>query len=125
MPTREIPREEWVAFFDQFSRQHRGTAVTIEVISDEIGAQVEAKMLPFEGIGADLKDRENRIEIAVADLPDHRITHAVIAPAGVWLKQTDEGSDEALEIKAADGAITLVRLSATLSFETLSAVLAP
>ncbi|OLE50804.1 MAG: hypothetical protein AUG51_26320 [Acidobacteria bacterium 13_1_20CM_3_53_8] len=51
---REIPREEWAEFLDIFSRQHEGWLVTVEVLSEEIGAQVEAEGKPLEGITAEL-----------------------------------------------------------------------
>jgi len=41
MPRREIPRDDWVAFFDNFSRQHYGWLSTVEVREAEIGAQIE------------------------------------------------------------------------------------
>ena len=33
--TTEIPRERWVSFFDDFSKQHEGWIVTVEVIVHE------------------------------------------------------------------------------------------
>jgi hypothetical protein len=36
--TRAVPRAEWLMFFDGFSRQHAGWAVTVEVLDGAIGA---------------------------------------------------------------------------------------
>ena len=38
MPTREIPRDEWNAFFEMFSKQHEGWLVTVEVLGRDIGS---------------------------------------------------------------------------------------
>jgi hypothetical protein len=59
MPTREIPREQWNNFFDSFNRQHEGWLATLEVFAPEIGAQQEARDLPFEE-SALTRKRENR-----------------------------------------------------------------
>lgn len=31
MPSREIPQDEWMQFLDEFSRQHAGRFVTIQM----------------------------------------------------------------------------------------------
>ena len=43
MQTREIPREQWIRYFDDFSKNHEGWIVTLEVIGSDIGDQEEAK----------------------------------------------------------------------------------
>ena len=39
--TREIPQEEWRAYFDDFSRDLPDLTATVEVAGKDIGAQVE------------------------------------------------------------------------------------
>ena len=56
MPTQEIPRGEWPTFLDRFSRQHEGWLATLEVLAIDIGAQEQARDLPFEGITATSRD---------------------------------------------------------------------
>ena len=65
MQTRDIPREQWIKFFDDFSWRHEGWIVTLEVLGPDIGNQEEANNLPLVGISADVKARENQIEIIV------------------------------------------------------------
>ena len=55
MSTQEILRNEWAKFFDGFSLRHQGWLVTVEVFGSDIGAQVEARELPLQGITAELK----------------------------------------------------------------------
>lgn len=40
MRTREIKRNEWEKFFKCFNQKHEGWLVTLEILSDVIGAQV-------------------------------------------------------------------------------------
>jgi hypothetical protein len=78
-------------------------------MSEEIGAQTEVRSLPFEGIGADVKDGENRIELTLGDNPSASITHGIVAPKAVYVKQNDAGVEDMLEVQATDGTVTLVR----------------
>lgn len=111
MATREIPRSEWTAFFDQFSRDHLDRTVTVEVIGSEIGDQVLGEEQVFRGISADEKDKENRIEIMVGPAVDTGTTHTVSAPEQVWLKDAEGDAQEVIEIRSADGTTTLVRFT--------------
>lgn len=123
MPTQEIPRKEWVRFFDRFSGQHERWLARVEVIGEDVGAQLEAKDLPLRGISADLKDREDTISITLGEKPDNLITHSIQAASHVRLKQTEEGADEALQIESADGTMTLLRFHSAVLPETLDGIL--
>ncbi|HEV2668281.1 MAG TPA: DUF5335 family protein, partial [Blastocatellia bacterium] len=87
MQTRDIPREQWIRFFDDFSKNHEGWIVTLEVIGTDIGDQEEADRLPLVGISADLKAGENRIEIIVGGRPDADVTRFINGPKHVWVKE--------------------------------------
>jgi hypothetical protein len=122
MKTKQIPRNEWIAFFDSFSRQHEAWRVTLEVFGPEIGDQIEERDLPLEGITAELTESGDHIEIMMGAKPDDHITHTITAPAEVALEQTDEGADVALAIKAADGTTTLLRFHSARLSELVDAV---
>ena len=112
MSTQEIVRQEWQAFFDRFSRQHQGRLVTVEMLGPDLGDLVEARQLPLEGITVEPGDGgETKIEIIIGERPDSHISHTVTAPKRIWLKQTEEGADDALEIESEDHAV-LLRFSA-------------
>ena len=84
MPTREIPRQEWPAFFDCFSKEHQDRPTTIEVVSDDVGDQFEAESEPLVGISVDLKgSAHGAIEVMVGDRPEDNLTHTIVAPAHV------------------------------------------
>jgi hypothetical protein len=123
MSTREIPRDEWVAFFDSFSRQHEGWLASVEVFGLEFGAQEEAHELPLRGIIADLKGGDDdTISIIAGDRPEDHVTHTVVAPKRVRLEETAEGGHRALEIVAASGVTTLLRFRSAVLPEMVDGV---
>ena len=108
MQTRDIPREQWVRFFDDFSKNHEGWIVTMEVLGADIGDQEEANNLPLVGISADVKARENRVEIIVGGRPDVDLTRFIERPKHVWVKEPRLPGDEAMEIESEDGIKTIL-----------------
>jgi hypothetical protein len=104
MPTREIPREEWKAFCDRFSREHEGWLATVEILDETLGAQVEAEDLPLEGISASSKGSGGEaIEIFLRAEPEGTLTHSVPDPTRLWVQSTEAGAERALEVEAAAG----------------------
>ena len=110
MKTKEIPKEEWGKFFDNFSRRHEGWEVTLEILGAEIGAQVEERELAFQGIVDEWDEiKGNEIMIMAGARPDDHITHTIGNATQVSLEQTEGGADVALAIKSADGLTALLR----------------
>jgi Family of unknown function (DUF5335) len=108
MQTRDIPREQWIRFFDDFSKNHEGWIVTLEVLGADIGDQEETNNLPLVGISADVKARENRVEIIVGGRPDADVTRFIERPKHVWVKEPRLPGDEAMEIESEDGIKTIL-----------------
>ncbi len=109
MPTRDIPRDQWRKFCDDFSRQHRGRPATIEVLGDAVGAQEEVHKQPFEGISADEKDGENRIEVMIGSRPANHMTHIINHPSHLRVEEQERGKPrEVLQIEAEGQPTTLV-----------------
>ena len=110
MPTQEIQHDEWRTFLDTFTKQHEGWLASLEVFGPEIGAQPEARDLPFEGITAESKDGEpETISIILGKNPEDHVTHTVSDPARLWLEETSDGASAALEIESAGEVKTLLR----------------
>jgi hypothetical protein len=123
MPTQEIPREEWTRFLDTFSRQHEGWLITLEVLAADIGAQKEASNLPLEGITATSTDDESQsIAINLGKTPEDHVTHTITEPTRIWLGQTSEGANAALEIESADEVKTLLRFRSALPADMVDGV---
>jgi hypothetical protein len=108
MQTREIPREQWVRYFDDFSKNHEGWIATLEVLGPDIGDQEEARGLPLVGISADVKAGENRIEIIVGGRPDSDVTRFIDTPKSVRVKEPETAGDEVIEVESQDGTKTLL-----------------
>lgn len=123
MQTTQITKTEWPAFFDSFSRKHEGWLATLEVFGPDIGAQIEERELPFEGITDEWDEVQgNTIMItAGSDANDH-VTHTVSHPTEVSLEQTDEGADAALAIKSEDGTTALLRFRSPVLPEMVDAM---
>lgn len=123
MQTRQIPRSEWPAFLDTFSRQHEGWLVKLEIMNPEIGAQVEETGLVLEGLTDEWDEvAGNTIMIMAGNTPDDHVTHSINKPTEVSLEQTDEGADAALSIKSADGTTALLSFRSAVLPETVDAV---
>jgi hypothetical protein len=104
MQTRRIPRAEWPAFFEGFTREHFGWPTTVWILGPRIGALVEARELPLEEIVAD----PLAISIHLGGMPGKDVEHPVAAPVSVWLETSEEDVLGALGINTADGTTTLV-----------------
>jgi hypothetical protein len=123
MPTQEITRSEWPAFFGSFSNRHRGWLVTIEIMNPEIGDQTLARDLPLEGITAELSENgADEIEIVAGSKPDSHVSDTVTGPTNVWLKSSEEGADEALEIQA-ENKTALIRFRSVIRPECVDGIL--
>lgn len=110
MQTKEIPKDEWPKFLDNFSRTHEGWLVTLEIVGTELGAQVQERELALQGLVDDWDEiHGDQIVIMFGEKPDDHITHRIENPTQVSLEQTDGGADVALAIKSADGVMALLR----------------
>jgi hypothetical protein len=110
MDTRTIPEDQWVEFFDRFSRDHRGWLATIEVLDYQRGPQHVAENLPLMGISFDSKgSRPTAFEISAGDRTDEHISHVVDLPLHIREAREQDGSID-LQIEPARGPATLIHL---------------
>lgn len=109
MSTREVTRNEWTKFFDAFSKQHEGWIASLEILGDQIGAQAEAVELPFEGISVSSEDEPQSLVINLGRTAEDHVSHTIERPRHVWLRQTEEGANDALEIVEEGNQKTLLR----------------
>jgi hypothetical protein len=109
MSTREVTRNEWTNFFDVFSKQHEGWIASLEILGDQVGAQAEAIELPFEGISVSAEDEPQSLIINLGRTAEDHVSHTVERPRHVWLRQTEEGANDSLEIVEEGNQKTLLR----------------
>lgn len=107
MRTRQIPRAEWFPFFEGFNRRHEDWLATVWVLSPDLGAQVEARDLPFEGIVAD--PQGTSLSLHLGKSSESHVEHPVERPIQVWLELTDDGAESALEIESETGTKTILQ----------------
>jgi hypothetical protein len=120
--TREIERKEWPDFFDAFSRRHEGWLVTIEILDKDLGDQIEVENKALKGIVAERKGDPRVIDIFVWNKPDEDSSHIIDKPTRVWVEETGEGADAAIEIESEDHATTLLTLRTPALPETVDGV---
>jgi hypothetical protein len=116
--TREIPKDLWQKFFDDFSKQHKtGWFVLLEVEGKDLGDQVEADACPFLGISYNPTGTlAGAIDIGFGDKPDRFGSQLVEQPRRVYVADTDGGAETDIQIESADGTKTLIRLRRDRSF---------
>ena len=122
MPTQEIPRDEWTTFLDTFSRQHEGWLSSLEILGTDIGAQQEVLNLPLEGISVSRNSVPETIAISLGNDEEDHVTHTITNPTRIWLEQTSEGANAALEIESADEVKTLLRFRSALLADMVDGV---
>ena len=109
MELREIHPEQWQEFSEQFSRLHHGQAAEIHSASVDM-AWPHASGLPLLGVTAARERGEARIEIAAGDEGGIHVRHAVERPVRMRAAEWNDGVSGLLEIEAADGSVTRVRV---------------
>ena len=93
---------------DSFSKRNSGRMADLQILSDELGTQEEAEMLPFEGITLDTKGSlASSVEIMLGgtgSADKRNLTHTVTQVRRIVPKIGADGREDALEIEAKDGA---------------------
>ena len=123
MQTLEIQPARWSRALEEFSVIHEGWLVSVDVISPSLGAQPELANLPLMGVVAEVgSTRGAVVTIAAGMLDGQQITHTINAPTRIYIERTDQGADVAMEIEAADGTKTILRLKTPVHAETVDGI---
>lgn len=111
--TEEIQRDQWIPFLAQFTRENRGAHARLEIIGpdSDIGYQVQTENRLFDGVSADLRQREDSIWIAFGTKPEDHITHAIQNASVVRVIAPGEHRGAVLEVEAADGTKSILELT--------------
>lgn len=116
--TQVLDAERWADYLQSLGPELDGLLVTIEIIEEQIGDQVEAERLPLQTIGYD--PRDNVVEIAVGGRGVRYpvvLRHFVSNPQEIAVERTGGGAPSAILITDGDGQRTLVRLSEPTAIE--------
>lgn len=114
METRTIARDQWAAFFDQFSRLHQGKPVRVQSLGRDEGVQSTVREVPLLGIteeqpaGTDAEAR--KIWIMTGDPAGEHVSHAIERPSCVRVAEWNDGYSAALDITSSDGSAILLEV---------------
>ncbi len=109
--TRELAAHSWADYFDSITASIEGLLVTVEVMSDELGDQVDVERLPLQTLGYDHKD--NVLEIGVGGrAPRYPVVfrHFISEPETISVEESEGLAPSAILVTDAGGARTLIRL---------------
>lgn len=112
--TKEIKREDWKNFFDELSRDQLDAETSIQVLSNEIGAQILSEGLPFIGLTFDEKGGESKIELIVGSGTENHQTHNILNPKMVAFESAEKGSFGTLDIEDESETKTLIKFTQSL-----------
>jgi hypothetical protein len=107
--TRLIPREEWESYFERYTRRYlegEGDVhadAFVEVMSPDMGDQIEATLVPV--LGMDYDPKSNAFELLLENV-DHLMFH----PSEIAVVEDDDGFISALEVRHEDGIKEVVQL---------------
>ena len=76
--------------------------MSLDILSESIGAQSEFHQMSLAGITAEPSDG-GTISITVTVSAGGFATHTIHSPVHVFIEESDAGADAALEIESADG----------------------
>jgi hypothetical protein len=105
--TIQIPRLDWSRALNEFSTIHDGWLISLEIVSDALGAQPEITDLPLIGVTFEAPNG-GTVTISAGRLTA-QITHTIREPHHIWIERTIAGADAALAVESADGAKTILR----------------
>jgi hypothetical protein len=118
MQTREIPRDEWREFLDNFSREHEGWEVTVEVLAGTEGDQVLTSGSPLLGISYSGEQGSNEsVSVIAGEDASDNINHTISTPSHIRVAQSDFGEPQGLQIESQTEPTTIVTFRSPMSGE--------
>jgi hypothetical protein len=109
--TQEIPKSQWLQFFDDIGQAYEGWAVTVEAMARDLGDQPVISGLPLQGISFEIQGSQvGDILVEAGDVGSEFDVHRVAQPKRVLVSATQLGAEADIEIESEDGTKTLVRL---------------
>jgi hypothetical protein len=98
--TRQIHQDDWMAYFDRFTRRHlehgAPEEATLELVSPSFGDQIESQGSRILGLSWDPKSQAFEVLLEGVD-------HMSFRPDEIWVVEEDDGLLSAIELVNADG----------------------
>ena len=108
--TKRIPTERWDAWCDTFTNGNRRRPIRIEVVSDELGAELLADGAALVALDYDPAGKDNNFVISYGDEAAPS-SHVIAKPVALWQAQDENGLVVSLEIEDAGGSRMVVTLN--------------
>jgi Family of unknown function (DUF5335) len=109
--TQELDADRWVEYFDSIAPSIEGKLVTVEIMSEQLGDQLDVERLPLQAIGYDPKD--NVLEVAVGGRGVRYpvlLRHFISDPQTVGIEEASPLTPTAILVTDASEVRTLIRL---------------
>lgn len=116
--TRELAAESWQEYFDSITPNIDGMLTTIEVMSEQLGDQIDVQQLPLQAISYDPKD--NTLEVAVGGRGVRfpvLLRHFISDPQTISIEESSSLMPMAILVTDAGGVRTLIRISEAAALE--------
>ena len=101
----EISQDRWNTILAAITRENRGAHGRLEVTGPNVGYQVETEGRPFDGIAADIKDKESIVWIHFGDL-----NHSVHGVRAIRIVPRIGETGPVIEVEDRDGVKTILIL---------------
>jgi hypothetical protein len=116
--TEELAAERWQEYFDSITPNIDGMLATIEVMSEQLGDQLDVQQLPLQAISYD--PRDNMLEVAVGGRGARYpvlLRHFISDPQTISTAESSSLQPTAILVTDASGVRTLIRLSEPAALE--------
>lgn len=116
--SRELDAATWHEYFDSITPAIEGMLVTIEVMSEETGDQLDVERMPTEAISYD--PRDDVLEVAVGGRGVRYpvvLRHFISSPRTISVEESDSVTPTAILVTDGSGVRTLIRLFEPIALE--------
>lgn len=109
--TQELDAQRWHEYFDSLTPNIEGMLVTIEVMSEQVGDQLDAERMPLQAISYD--PRDDVLEIALGGRGARYpvvLRHFISSPNTISVEESSSITPTAILVTDGGGVRTLIRL---------------
>jgi hypothetical protein len=106
--TQEIQKSNWKTFFEKLSKEKFGWETTIQILSEETGANMLSEGAPFDGITYEDNQEGSSVEVITGTKAGDHDSHTISDPQKVAFQPNKSGEGGTLDIEDVSGAKTLI-----------------
>jgi hypothetical protein len=104
----QIPKEMWGAFCDDISKQRLDWQTSVQIVSNEIGAQTLSDGLPLLGLTFGIDEDLEKIELITGTGASVHQIHTIFSPQKLMLESGSDKAGGILNIEDDMGTQTLI-----------------